>query len=156
MQSDAEGRVLRLDFGNITLVNAYFPSGTSGELRQTYKYQWLNEFMEYLETLRKERPNLVITGDYNIAHREIDIHDPVGNKKSSGFYPRKEPGWINFFHLAISTVSGTCILIHRRVIRGGASDSQQYDSRIKAGVSITFALHKAWLTRSLAQRFTQM
>ena len=49
MQSDAEGRVLRLDFGNITLVNAYFPSGTSGELRQTYKYQWLNEFMEYLK-----------------------------------------------------------------------------------------------------------
>ena len=63
--------MLRLDFGNITLVNAYFPSGTSGELRQTYKYQWLNEFMEYLETLRKERPNLVITGDYNIAHRKL-------------------------------------------------------------------------------------
>ena len=63
--------MLRLDFGNITLVNAYFPSGTSGELRQTYKYQWLNEFMEYLETLRKKRPNLVITGDYNIAHRKL-------------------------------------------------------------------------------------
>ncbi|HNP20798.1 MAG TPA: exodeoxyribonuclease III [Panacibacter sp.] len=96
MQSDAEGRVLRLDFGNITLVNAYFPSGTSGELRQTYKYQWLNEFMEYLETLRKERPNLVITGDYNIAHREIDIHDPVGNKKSSGFLP-EERAWMDKF-----------------------------------------------------------
>lgn len=94
MQSDAEGRVIRLDFGDITLVNAYFPSGTSGDLRQTYKYQWLDEFYEYLEVLKQTRPNLVICGDYNIAHKEIDIHDPKGNKKSSGFLP-EERAWMD-------------------------------------------------------------
>lgn len=96
MQSDAEGRVIRLDFGKITLVNAYFPSGTSGEERQAYKYQWLDEFFEYIENLRTTRPKLVITGDYNIAHREIDIHDPKGNKNSSGFLPQ-ERAWMDQF-----------------------------------------------------------
>ncbi len=96
MQSDAEGRVIRLDFGDITVVNAYFPSGTSGDIRQTYKYQWLDEFYEYIADLRKTRPNLVICGDYNIAHKEIDIHNPVSNKKSSGFLP-EERAWMDKF-----------------------------------------------------------
>ncbi|MBL7717869.1 MAG: exodeoxyribonuclease III [Flavipsychrobacter sp.] len=96
MQSDAEGRVIRLDFGDITVVNAYFPSGTSGEIRQGYKYQWLDEFYEYISQLRAIRPNLVVCGDYNIAHREIDIHNPVSNKKSSGFLP-EERAWMDKF-----------------------------------------------------------
>lgn len=97
MQSDAEGRVIRLDFGDITLINAYFPSGTSGEERQTYKYQWLDEFYQYLDVLRQERPKLIICGDYNIAHKEIDIHNPKGNKKSSGFLP-EERAWMDVFY----------------------------------------------------------
>jgi len=96
MQSDAEGRVIRLDFGDLTLINAYFPSGTSGEERQIYKYQWLREFHDYLDVLRKTRSKLVITGDYNIAHKEIDIHDPKGNKNSSGFLP-EERAWMDQF-----------------------------------------------------------
>lgn len=96
MQSDAEGRVIRLDFGDITLVNAYFPSGTSGDERQSYKYQWLDEFLEYLEELKQTRPKLIITGDYNIAHNPIDIHDPKGNKNSSGFLP-EERAWMDKF-----------------------------------------------------------
>lgn len=96
MQSDAEGRVIRLDFGDITLINAYFPSGTSGDLRQAYKYVWLDEFYEYIHELRKTRPNLVICGDYNIAHKPIDIHNPVSNKKSSGFLP-EERAWLDKF-----------------------------------------------------------
>ncbi|MBC7554292.1 MAG: exodeoxyribonuclease III [Taibaiella sp.] len=93
MQSDAEGRVIRADFGDLTIVNAYFPSGTSGEDRQTYKYQWLAEFFEYIQVLRAERPNLVICGDYNICHKAIDIHDPVRNKNSTGFLP-EEREWM--------------------------------------------------------------
>lgn len=54
-QSDFEGRVIRADFNDVTLVNAYFPSGTSGELRQAYKYVWLEEFLEYLNDLKKKR-----------------------------------------------------------------------------------------------------
>ncbi|MFY7899676.1 MAG: exodeoxyribonuclease III [Chitinophagaceae bacterium] len=94
VQSDFEGRVIRADFGDITLINAYFPSGTSGDERQTYKYQWLDEFFEYLNTLRKSRPQLIVTGDYNIAHHPIDIHDPKGNKNSSGFLP-EERAWMD-------------------------------------------------------------
>ena len=95
-QSDAEGRIIRADFGDITLINAYFPSGTSGEERQTYKYQWLDEFFTYVQELRKKRKKLIVTGDYNIAHTEIDIHDPKGNKKSSGFLP-EERAWMDQF-----------------------------------------------------------
>lgn len=97
MQSDAEGRVIRADFGDITLINAYFPSGTSGDERQEYKYQWLEEFFGYTEQLRKERPKLIVCGDWNIAHKEIDIHDPKGNKKSSGFLPEERSWMDNFF-----------------------------------------------------------
>lgn len=93
-QSDQEGRVIRLDFGDITVINAYFPSGTSGDIRQTYKYQWLDEFFDYIGELRKSRKNLIICGDYNIAHKEIDIHNPVSNKKSSGFLP-EERAWMD-------------------------------------------------------------
>jgi exodeoxyribonuclease-3 len=92
--SDAEGRVIRIDIDDITIVNAYFPSGTSGDLRQTYKYQWLNEFYDYLVVLKKERSQIIVAGDYNIAHQAIDIHDPKGNKKSSGFLP-EERAWMD-------------------------------------------------------------
>lgn len=94
MQSDAEGRVIRADFGDVTLINAYFPSGSSGAIRQEYKYQWLNEFFEYIDALKKTRPNLIITGDYNICHKPIDIHNPVSNKESSGFLP-DERAWMD-------------------------------------------------------------
>jgi len=96
MQSDAEGRVIRADFGDVTLINAYFPSGTSGDERQGYKYVWLKEFVEYLDILKKTRPKVIVCGDYNIAHKEIDIHDPKGNKKSSGFLP-EEREWMDAF-----------------------------------------------------------
>ncbi len=95
-QSDFEGRVIRADFGDTTLINAYYPSGTSGDERQTYKYKWLDEFFDYLQDLRKTRPKLIVVGDYNIAHKEIDIHDPKGNKKSSGFLP-EERAWMDKF-----------------------------------------------------------
>jgi exodeoxyribonuclease-3 len=103
--SDDEGRVIQLDFGNIKVINAYFPSGTSGEERQNFKYEWLNEFYTWLGKLQKKNPNLILCGDYNIAHTEIDIHDPKGNKKSSGFLPEErewmtklfDNGWIDSF-----------------------------------------------------------
>ncbi|HLX91678.1 MAG TPA: exodeoxyribonuclease III [Puia sp.] len=94
--SDEEGRVIQMDFGDIRLINAYFPSGTSGDIRQTFKYQWLEEFLLYLHGLKKKHPKLILCGDYNIAHREIDIHDPKGNKNSSGFLP-EERAWMDKF-----------------------------------------------------------
>ena len=95
-QSDFEGRVLRADYGDITIISAYFPSGTSGELRQSYKYVWLVEFLDYLNDLKKTRNKLIVCGDYNIAHKEIDIHNPAGNKKTTGFLP-EERAWMDKF-----------------------------------------------------------
>ncbi len=94
--SDFEGRVIEMQFGDIKLINAYFPSGTSGEERQAYKYQWLDEMFDYLEKVKKKNPKIILCGDYNIAHEEIDIHDPKGNKKSSGFLP-EERAWMTKF-----------------------------------------------------------
>lgn len=93
---DDEGRVIRLDFGNFSLMNVYMPSGTSGEERQAFKMQWLDDFHEYANALRQAIPHLVICGDFNIAHKEIDIHNPVGNKKNSGFLP-EEREWVTQF-----------------------------------------------------------
>ncbi len=90
---DAEGRILRTDFGDWTLLNCYFPSGTTGEERQGVKMKFLDDFYNWVQELRQERPKLIVVGDYNIAHQEIDIHDPKGNKKSSGFLP-EERAWM--------------------------------------------------------------
>ena len=103
--SDDEGRVIQLDFGDVRLINAYFPSGTSGDERQNFKYEWLDEFYNWVNKLKKKHPKLILCGDYNIAHKEIDIHDPKGNKNSSGFLPQErewltkflESGWVDSF-----------------------------------------------------------
>jgi len=86
---DHEGRMMRADFGRLTVLNAYFPSGTSGDERQTIKEQFLAFYLPYVEDLRAQGRSLLLTGDFNICHQEIDIHDPVGNKKSSGFLPHE-------------------------------------------------------------------
>ena len=93
---DHEGRVIRLDFGDLTVINAYFPSGTSGEMRQGEKYRFLDIFYTWIQNLKATRPNLIVMGDYNIAHTELDLHDPKGNKKSSGFLP-EERDWMTKF-----------------------------------------------------------
>ncbi|MDF2438725.1 MAG: xthA [Bacteroidota bacterium] len=93
---DFEGRILRADFGDISVMSVYHPSGSSGEDRQAFKMQWLSDFYVYIENLKKERPKLVISGDYNICHQPIDIHNPKSNANSSGFLP-EERSWIEGF-----------------------------------------------------------
>lgn len=93
---DREGRVIRADYDGYSVVNMYHPSGSSGELRQDFKMHWLEFFTDYVNKLRQELPNLVLCGDYNICHKSIDIHDPVGNKNSSGFLP-EEREWFDRF-----------------------------------------------------------
>ena len=95
--TDDEGRIIQLDFGDVRLINSYFPSGTSGDERQQVKYEWLNSFQLYLDELKLSIPKLIVCGDYNIAHKEIDIHDPKGNKKSSGFLPEERAWYDRFF-----------------------------------------------------------
>ena len=91
---DNEGRIIRADFENVSVMSVYMPSGTSGDIRQDFKYDWLDFFYEYAQKLKIKYPNLIICGDYNIAHSEIDIHNPVSNKNSSGFLP-EERAWLS-------------------------------------------------------------
>lgn len=91
---DGEGRVIRADYGDFTLVNCYFPSGTSGEERQQAKYDFLELIYPWVEQLRQSRPNILLQGDYNIAHAPIDLHNPKGNQKTSGFLP-DERAWMD-------------------------------------------------------------
>lgn len=93
---DREGRVLRADFGELSIISAYFPSGSSGDQRQEFKMKFLDDFTGFINELKDLRPKLVIGGDYNICHRPIDIHNPVSNKKSSGFLP-EEREWVTEF-----------------------------------------------------------
>ena len=90
---DREGRILRTDFGDWTLLNCYFPSGTTGDIRQQVKYEFLDDFFNWTSELKKERPKLIVVGDYNIAHTENDIHSPKTNQNSSGFLP-EERAWM--------------------------------------------------------------
>lgn len=93
---DDEGRVISLVYPKFTLMNVYFPSGSSGESRQLFKFRWLDDYYNYVQTFRQKYPRLIICGDINICHQPIDIHNPVGNKRSSGFLP-PEREWLTRF-----------------------------------------------------------
>lgn len=96
---DYEGRIVRVDLGDLSIISAYFPSGSSGEARQAVKIQFLNDFYEYIEKLKKKRKKIIIAGDYNICHKAIDIHNPKTNKNTSGFLPEEREWMSKFFDL---------------------------------------------------------
>lgn len=90
---DAEGRYLRADWGNLSVISLYLPSGSSSPERQEAKFRFLDTFYPHLATLRKEGREIVLCGDWNIAHREIDLKNWKSNQKNSGFLP-EERAWI--------------------------------------------------------------
>lgn len=92
---DHEGRNLRLDFDRFSVMSLYLPSGTN-DARLDFKLRYMAEFQEYVNELKKDIPNLLICGDYNICHEAIDIHNPKQNKNTSGFLP-VEREWIGNF-----------------------------------------------------------
>ncbi len=92
---DCEGRIIELDFGDFVYFNIYFPNGGSGDERLKYKLEFYEEFLKYLDNLRKNgKKNFVIAGDYNTAHKEIDLARPKDNENISGFMPC-ERVWID-------------------------------------------------------------
>lgn len=92
---DFEGRNLRVDFDDVSIMSLYLPSGTN-DARLDFKFQYMADFQDYINELKKDIPNLIICGDYNICHEEIDIHNPKGLKNTSGFLP-EERKWIGDF-----------------------------------------------------------
>jgi len=91
---DAEGRYLEVQFGKLSVISLYMQSGSSSEARQQAKFRMMERFMPYLRRLRRRRREYVICGDWNIAHREIDLKNWRGNLKNSGFLP-EERAWMD-------------------------------------------------------------
>jgi exodeoxyribonuclease-3 len=94
---DDEGRNIRIDIGDLSIMSVYIPSGTTGDERQAVKMKYLDFFYDFIHKLEKERPRLLVCGDYNICHKEIDIHNPVANKDTSGFKPEERAWMTKFF-----------------------------------------------------------
>ena len=92
---DDEGRNVRVDFDELSIMSLYLPSGTN-MARLEHKLTYMDDFQQYIDQLRETHPNLLVCGDYNICHEAIDIHDPVRNKNVSGFLP-VERKWIGSF-----------------------------------------------------------
>ena len=103
---DPEGRYLRADFGKLSVISVYLPSGSSSEERQQAKFRFLREFMPHLAKLKASGREIVLCGDWNIAHKEIDLKNWRGNQKNSGFLPEErawlsqvldEQGWVDVY-----------------------------------------------------------
>lgn len=93
---DSEGRIIRADYNDVSVLSVYFPSGSSGEQRQRFKMQFLDDFNGYVDDLKKHRQKLILCGDWNICHQAIDIHNPVSNARTSGFLP-EERKWLTAY-----------------------------------------------------------
>lgn len=94
---DAEGRYVEADFGPFTVISAYFPSGSSSEVRQQAKFRFLDAFLLHLDTLKAASRKVVLCGDINIAHKEIDLKNWKGNLDHSGFLPQERAWMTNLF-----------------------------------------------------------
>jgi exodeoxyribonuclease-3 len=96
---DEEGRVLRIDFADLSVLTTYMPSGSSSEERQFFKLGWLEFFSDYAEKLQSDLPNLVLNGDFNVCHQPIDIHNPIANRNTPGFTPEERAWFSSFLNL---------------------------------------------------------
>jgi exodeoxyribonuclease III len=95
--ADEEGRYIQVDFKDLSVVSLYLPSGTSGELRQSVKYDFLDRFEKHLQQKKNDKREYIICGDWNIAHTKMDLKNWRGNQKNSGFLPEERAWMDNLF-----------------------------------------------------------
>jgi exodeoxyribonuclease-3 len=114
---DSEGRYIEAQFGNLSVVSLYLPSGSSGEERQAFKFSVLARIMPHLEALAKSGRDVVVCGDWNIAHQEIDLKNYKSNKKNSGFLPEERAwfsdlfgrvGWVDVYRSLHPSATDEC------------------------------------------------
>ena len=114
---DAEGRYIRADFGDLSVISVYVPSGSSSPERQAAKFSFLDEFYPILDRLRQTGREIVLCGDWNIAHKEIDLKNWKSNQKNSGFLPEErawigkvlgEGGWIDVYRRLYPNAADDC------------------------------------------------
>ena len=105
-EHDEEGRYLQADFGSLSVVSIYLPSGSAGPHRQESKFRFMGHFLPVLQRLRGDGREYILCGDWNIAHKEIDLKNWKSNQKNSGFLPEErawltqvfdELGWVDVF-----------------------------------------------------------
>ena len=97
-EADDEGRYLQANFGKLSIVSLYLPSGSSSEERQIIKFDFLDRFISILKKMRRQKREYIICGDWNIAHKKIDIKNWKGNQKNSGFLPEERSWMDNLFN----------------------------------------------------------
>lgn len=114
---DREGRYLECQFGNLSVVSLYLPSGSSGDERQAFKFSVMTRFMLHMQALIKSGREIIICGDWNIAHKEADLKNYKGNKKNSGFLPEErawlttlfdEVGWVDVYRTLHPDTTDEC------------------------------------------------
>ncbi len=114
---DSEGRYLECQFGNLSVISLYLPSGSSGEERQTFKFSVMTRFMLHLKALIESGREVIICGDWNIAHKEADLKNYKGNKKNSGFLPEErlwltelfdQVGWVDVYRQLHPNTTDEC------------------------------------------------
>jgi exodeoxyribonuclease III len=112
---DAEGRYIELVLGNLSIISVYVPSGSSGELRQEVKYRFMDHFFGHLDELARCGREVLLCGDWNIAHKEIDLKNWKSNQKNSGFLPEERAwltqvldgqGWVDVYRQLYPEASG--------------------------------------------------
>ncbi|WP_185864635.1 exodeoxyribonuclease III [Blattabacterium cuenoti] len=96
---DKEGRVLRIDLKNLSIISIYLPSGNNMEKRLDFKFFFMKKFFIYVKKIQKNLKNIIICGDYNICHKPMDIYDPIRNRNISGFLPEERKWMTNFMRL---------------------------------------------------------
>ncbi|MGJ8619328.1 MAG: exodeoxyribonuclease III [Methylophilaceae bacterium] len=114
---DDEGRYLECRFGNLSVISLYLPSGSSGEERQAFKYSVMGRFMLHMEALKASGRDVVVCGDWNIAHKEQDLKNFKGNRKNSGFLPEEREwmtdlfgrvGWLDVYRKLYPDATDAC------------------------------------------------